>query len=127
MNVGIVYTLATTLLSLANPLSVQLLISLVARTALVAPLWILSCVLLVLLLLVACLSGLRVYLLAMFERRIFAQVVAEVTVRAVHAQNLFFAEDSRSSLFSRYFDMVVVRRTNVAPREGAAPSGMPPG
>jgi len=108
--VGIVYTLAITLLSLATPISVQLLINSVARTALVAPLWILSGMLLVLLLLVAGLSGLRVYLLAMFERRIFARVVAEVTVRAVHAQNPFFADESRGSLFNRYFDMVVVQK-----------------
>ncbi len=110
VNVGIVYTLAITLLSLATPISVQLLINSVARTALVAPLWILSGVLLVLLLLVAGLSALRVYLLAMFERRIFARVVAEVTVRAVHAQNPFFADESRGSLFNRYFDMVVVQK-----------------
>ena len=110
VNVGIVYTLAITLLSLATPISVQLLINSVARTALVAPLWILSGVLLVLLLLVACLSALRIYLLAMFERRIFARVVAEVTVRAVHAQNPFFSDESRGSLFNRYFDMVVVQK-----------------
>jgi len=110
IKVGIVYTLAITLLSLATPISVQLLINSVARTALVAPLWILSGVLLVLLLLVAGLSALRSYLLAMFERRIFARVVAEVTVRAVHAQNPFFADQSKGSLFNRYFDMVVVQK-----------------
>ncbi len=111
VNVGIVYTLAITLLSLATPISVQLLINSVARTALVAPLWILSGVLLVLLLLVACLSALRLHLLTMFERRLFARVVAEVTVRAVHAQNPFFADASRGSLFNRYFDMVVVQKS----------------
>lgn len=111
VNVGIVYTLAITLLSLATPISVQLLINSVARTALAAPLWILSGVLLVLLLLVACLSALRLYLLTMFERRIFARVVAEVTVRAVHAQNPFFADESRGSLFNRFFDMVIVQKS----------------
>lgn len=110
IKVGIVYTTAITLLSLATPISVQLLINSVARTALAAPLWILSGVLLALLLLVAGLSALRIYLLAMFERRIFARVVAEVTVRAVHAQNPFFADDSRGSLFNRYFDMVIVQK-----------------
>ncbi|MFN3798509.1 MAG: ABC transporter ATP-binding protein, partial [Sphingobium yanoikuyae] len=64
VNVGIVYTVAISLLSLATPISVQLLINSVARTALVAPLWILSGVLLALLLVVAGLSALRVYLLA---------------------------------------------------------------
>lgn len=111
VNLGIVYTLAITLLSLATPISVQLLINSVARTALVAPLWILSGVLLALLILVACLSALRLYLLTMFERRIFARVVAEVTIRAVHAQNPFFADESRGSLFNRFFDMVVVQKS----------------
>ena len=111
VNVGIVYTVAISLLSLATPISVQLLINSVARTALVAPLWILSGVLLALLLVVAGLSALRVYLLAIFERRIFARVVAEITVRAVHAQNPFFVDESRGSLFNRYFDMVIVQKS----------------
>ena len=110
VNVGIVYTMAISLLSLATPISVQLLINSVARTALVAPLWILSGVLLALLLVVAGLSALRIYLLAIFERRIFARVVAEITVRAVHAQNPFFTDDSRGSLFNRFFDMVVIQK-----------------
>lgn len=111
VNVGIVYTVAISLLSLATPISVQLLINSVARTALVAPLWILSGVLLVLLLVVAGLSALRIYLLAIFEQRIFARVVAEITVRAVHAQNPFFADESRGSLFNRYFDMAIVQKS----------------
>lgn len=111
VNVGIVYTVAISLLSLATPISVQLLINSVARTALVAPLWILSSVLLVLLLIVAALSALRIYLLAIFERRIFARVVAEITVRAVHAQNPFFVDEGRVSLFNRYFDLTVVQKS----------------
>lgn len=110
VTIGIIYTLAISLLSLATPISVQVLINSVARTALPAPLWTLSGILLLLLLLVALLSALRVYLMAMFERRIFARVVAEITVRAVHAQNPFFNDESRASLFNRYFDLVVVQK-----------------
>ena len=111
VNVGIVYTVAISLLSLATPISVQLLINSVARTAQVAPLWILSGVLLVLLLVVAGLSALRIYLLAIFERRIFARVVAEITVRAVHARNPFFADARSGSLFNRYFDMAIIQKS----------------
>lgn len=111
VNVGLVYTAAISLLSLATPISVQLLINSVARTALAAPLWILSGVLFALLLLLVGLSALRLYLLAIFERRLFARVVAEITVRAVHAQNPFFADESRGSLFNRYFDMVTVQKS----------------
>lgn len=110
VTIGIVYTIAISLLSLATPISVQLLINSVARTALPAPLWTLSGVLLLLLLLVALLSGLRVYLMAMFERRIFARVVAEITLRAVHAQNPFFADQRGGALFNRYFDLTVIQK-----------------
>lgn len=111
VKIGMVYTVAISLLSLATPISVQVLINSVARTALPAPLWTLSGVLFLLLLLVCALSAMRVYLMALFERRVFARVVAEITVRAVHAQNPFFADESRTHLFNRYFDMAVVQKS----------------
>lgn len=110
VRLGIVYTVAISLLSLATPISVQLLINSVANTAMPAPLWALSAVLLLLLLLVAGLSALRVWIMAAFERRVFARVVAEVTVRAVHAQDPFFADAKRGDLFNRYFDLVVIQK-----------------
>ncbi|MDG2520540.1 hypothetical protein P7B02_03215 [Caulobacter segnis] len=110
VRLGLVYTLAIGLLSLATPISVQLLINSVANIALPAPLWTLSAVLLVLLLLVAGLSALRVHLMAAFERRVFARIVAEITIRAVHAQNPFFGDANRSDLFNRYFDVSVIQK-----------------
>nr|WP_317892634.1 ABC transporter ATP-binding protein [uncultured Sphingomonas sp.] len=110
VRLGIVYTVAISLLSLATPISVQLLINSVANIAMPAPLWSLSGVLLLLLLMVATLSAARVYLMAAFERRVFARVVAEVTVRAVHAQNPFFGDAGRGDLFNRYFDLTVVQK-----------------
>lgn len=110
VRLGIIYTAAISLLALATPISVQLLINSVANTAMPAPLWALSGVLLLLLLMVAVLSALRVWIMAAFERRVFARVVAEVTVRAVHAQNPFFGDANRSDLFNRYFDLVVIQK-----------------
>lgn len=110
VKLGILYTLAIGLMSLATPISVQLLINSVANIALPAPLWTLSGVLLLLLLLVAALSALRVYLMASFERRVFSRVVAEITIRAVHAQNPFFGDSSRGDLFNRYFDLTIVQK-----------------
>lgn len=110
VRLGIVYTVAISLLTLATPISVQLLINSVANTAMPAPLWVLSGVLLALLLLVAGLSALRLWIMAAFERRFFARVVAEVTVRAVHAQNPFFGDANRSDLFNRFFDLVGVQK-----------------
>lgn len=111
VRLGLVYTAAISLLALATPISVQLLINNVANTALPAPLWALSGILLLLLMMVAGLSALRVWIMAGFERRIFARVVAEVTVRAVHAQDPFFADRNRGDLFNRYFDLVVIQKS----------------
>lgn len=110
LRLAMVYGVAISLLSLATPISVQLLINSVAYTALPAPLWTLAGLLLLLLLLVAGLSALRFWVMALFERRFFARVVAEITVRAVHAQNPFFVDQNRGDLFNRYFDLVVVQK-----------------
>ena len=111
VRIGIVYTVAITLLSLATPISVQVLINSVARTSLPAPLWTLSGILLLLLLIVAALSALRLYVMAMFERRLFARIVAGITVKAVHAQNPYFSDANSEHLFNRFFDMPVLQKS----------------
>jgi len=110
VRLAMVYGIAVSLLSLATPISVQLLINSVANIALPAPLWTLAGLLFGLLLLVAGLSAMRIWMMALFERRLFARVVAEITVRAIHAQNPFFADQNRGDLFNRYFDLVVVQK-----------------
>ncbi len=105
-----IYGVAISLLSLATPISVQLLINSVAYIAMPAPLWTLAGLLLGLLLVVAGLSAMRFWMMALFERRLFARIVAEITVRAVHAQDPFFADQNRGDLFNRYFDLVVVQK-----------------
>ncbi|RSV45587.1 ABC transporter ATP-binding protein [Sphingomonas sp. ABOLD] len=110
LRLAAIYGVAISLLSLATPISVQLLINSVAHTALPAPLWTLSGVLFGLLLLVAVLSAFRVHLMALFERRVFARVVAEITIRAVHARDPFFGDAGRADLFNRYFDLTVVQK-----------------
>lgn len=110
MRLAIVYGVAISLLSLATPISVQLLINSVANTALPTPLFTLAAVLFALLLIAVALSALRVHLMAVFERRFFARIVAEITLRAVHAQNPFFADERRGDLFNRYFDLITVQK-----------------
>jgi len=110
IRLGLVYGIAISLLSLATPISVQLLINSVASTGLASQLWTLAGLLFMLLLLVAGLSGLRVWMMSLFERRVFARLVSEITIRAVHAQNPFFADQNRGDLFNRYFDLMVVQK-----------------
>lgn len=110
VRLAVVYGIAISLLSLATPISVQLLINSVANTALPTPLFTLAGLLFLLLLIAGILAAFRVHLLAQFERRLFARIVAEITIRAVHAQNPFFADARRGDLFNRYFDLMTVQK-----------------
>jgi len=107
---AIVYGIAVALLGLAVPVSVQLLINSVANTALPAPLFVLSGLLLGLLLSAALLSAARIYVLALFERRVFARTVADITLRVLHAGNPHFDDSGRSDLFNRFFDLMTVQK-----------------
>lgn len=107
---ALVYGVAVSLLSLATPISVQVLINSVANTALPAPLLTLACTLFVLLALQGVLNALRTHVMEVFRRRFFARLVAEITLRAVHAQNPFFVDDRRGDLFNRFFDVNTVQK-----------------
>ncbi|WP_091740931.1 ABC transporter transmembrane domain-containing protein [Phenylobacterium immobile] len=110
VRLAVVYGLAISLLSLATPISVQLLINSVASLALPAPLFTLSAVLFLLLVVAGLLSAARAHLMALFERRVFARIVAEITLRAVHAQNPFFGDTQKGDLFNRFFDLMAVQK-----------------
>ena len=107
---ALIYGGAISLLSLATPLSVQLLVNSVANVAMAAPLFTLAGILFGLLLVVGMLSALRIRLMALFERRLFARMVAEITLRAVHAKNPFFADAGTGHLFNRFFDLITVQK-----------------
>ncbi|GHC99493.1 ABC transporter ATP-binding protein [Novosphingobium pokkalii] len=110
LRLALVYGAAISLLSLATPISVQLLINSVANIALPAPLFTLALVLFALLLLAGALMALRVAVMARFEQRFFARLMAEITTRAIHAQNPFFVDARRGDLFNRFFDMGTVQK-----------------
>lgn len=104
-----VYGIGISLLSLATPISVQMLINTIANTALTAPLVMLSLTLFGLLLISSMLYALRVHLMEIFARRFYARMVAEISLISVYAQNPFFNDDKKGSLFNRYFDVVYVQ------------------
>ncbi|MEL6530962.1 MAG: ABC transporter ATP-binding protein [Pseudomonadota bacterium] len=106
---AIVYGIGISLLSLATPISVQMLINTVANTALTAPLIVLSGSLFGLLILFGLLNALRLHLMELFARRFYARMVAEITLISVYAQNPFFGDNKSSALFNRYFDVINVQ------------------
>ncbi|MBX9858083.1 MAG: ABC transporter ATP-binding protein [Sphingomonas sp.] len=108
---AIIYGIGISLLSLATPISVQMLINSVANTALPAPLFTLAGILFALLMLSALLSAFRAHLMEVFRQRIFAQLVAEITLRAVHSRDPFFGDARKGDLFNRYFEVINLQKS----------------
>ena len=108
---AIIYGLGISLLSLATPVSVQMLINSIANTALPTPLFTLSAVLLFLLLVSGLLGVMRTYMMELFRRRFMARLVADITLRAINAANPFFADSRRIDLFNRFFEIINVQKT----------------
>ncbi len=107
---SIIYGVGISLLSLATPISVQMLINTVANTALATPLIVLSLTLFGLLMVSGLLYALRIHLMELFSRRFYARLVAEISLLSVYAKNPFFGDARKSSLFNRYFDVINVEK-----------------
>lgn len=108
---AIIYGIGISLLALATPISVQLLINSIANTALPTPLFTLSGVLLFLLLVLGLLSAMRTWIMELFRRRFMARLVADITIRAINAANPFFADNRRIDVFNRYFELINIQKT----------------
>lgn len=106
-----VYGVGVSLLTLAVPISVQMLINTVANTSLAIPLVVLSLTLFGLLLVSSLLVALRQHLMEIFGRRFYARMTAEIATRAIFAQNPFFQDDRRADIFNRYFDISIVQKS----------------
>ncbi len=109
-SLAIVYGIGISVLSLATPISVQMLINTVANTGLTLSLVVLSVTLFVLLLLSGLLNALRIHLMDLFQRRFYARMVSEIALRSIYALNPFFQDLRMSTLFNRYFDIVIVQK-----------------
>ena len=107
---AIVYGIGISLLSLATPVSVQMLINTVANIGLTTPLVVLALTLFVLLILAGGLNALRIYVMDVFGRRFYARMVSEIALRTIYARNPFFDDRGKSALFNRYFDIIIVMK-----------------
>ncbi|MBK5910186.1 hypothetical protein CCR85_01595 [Rhodothalassium salexigens] len=108
---AVVFGVAISVLTLAVPISVQMVIDTIANTALVQPLIVLSLALFGLLALSALLMALRTHLLEIYGRRAYARLVSEFSLQAIYAQAPFFEEVKRDGLFHRYFDIMTLQRS----------------
>jgi putative ABC transport system ATP-binding protein len=108
---GVVYGVGISVLSLATPIAVQVLINSVGYTGLTVPLVVLSLTLFGLLLASGLLNALRVHLMEIFARRFYARLTSEIALKALYAQKPFFQDDGRGPLFNRYFDIMLVQKS----------------
>lgn len=106
-----IYGIGISLLSLATPISVQMLINTIANTGLKTPLVVLSLTLFGLLLVSGLLNGLRIHLMEIFGRRFYARLVSEIALRSIYSQNPYFLDSGQGALFNRYFDIVIVQKS----------------
>lgn len=107
---AVIYGVGISLLSLATPIAVQVLINTVAYTGQTTPLVVLALTLFGLLLASGLLNALRVHLMETFARRFYARMVGHIAIRALYAKNPFFTDANRGPLFNRYFDIVAVQK-----------------
>jgi putative ABC transport system ATP-binding protein len=108
---AVIYGIGLSLLALATPISIQMLINSVASSGLRTPLAVLSIAVLGLLLFWAVLAGFRDWMMELFRRRFSARLVAEITVRAVHAEDPYFLDRRRADIFNRYFEMMTIHKS----------------
>ena len=107
----VIYAVAISALSLSLPLSVQVLVSTVVNSALLNQVIVLALILFLLLLLSSFFMAIQTYLMELFERRFYARVVTEVSLRLVHAQPAWMSEISGDELLNRYFDVMTVQKS----------------
>jgi ABC-type bacteriocin/lantibiotic exporter with double-glycine peptidase domain len=102
---AIIFGAAISLLALAVPVAVQLLIDSVANLGTVTPVVVLSLVLLLVLIVQGTLVAAQNYVLEMFERHFVARTAQEVTLRTAYAQALPFEARNREDLYNRFFEI----------------------
>jgi len=108
--VGIVYSLAISLLTLSVPIAVQTLINTVANVGSIKAVVVLSSLLGLLLLLSGLLSALRTHVMEFFERRLYTRLTAEVSLHTIYAQHKYFEGRRNTDITNRYFDIAVLQK-----------------
>ncbi len=110
LKVAIVYGVAISMLTLSVPISVQMLINTVANVGLQnAVIW-LTVTLFILLFISGTLTALQMLVLERFERRVYARIAADFTLRNIYAKRDYYKNINRYELVNRYFDIVQVQK-----------------
>jgi len=104
---SIFYGIAISLLTLAVPFSVQMLVTTLVNTAMVRPVIILAVTLFCVLVMYGILVALQHYVMELFKRRFYARITSEIVLRNVHAATSDTID--RAALADRYFEIMTVQ------------------
>ncbi|MAD15291.1 MAG: ABC transporter ATP-binding protein [Alteromonadaceae bacterium] len=108
--VVIAYSVVIGLLTLAVPIAVQTLINTIANIASTRAVATLAIVLFSTLLLSGCFAALRMRVMEYYERRIYARLVAELSMRTILAPHSYFEGSQNTSITHRYFDIMTLQK-----------------
>ena len=106
----LVYAIFIGLLSLAVPISVQLLINSVAFTALLQPILVLGFILFLVVTFSSVLNALQFYITEIFQRRFFARFSFEIVNKLVNVNHQDFEKSNQTEFINRFFDVFNVQK-----------------
>jgi len=109
--VVLVYSLAISLLTLAVPISLQLLVDTVANIALLRAVVLIAMLLFTLLFLSGVMYALRAYAMELFSRKLYARISSEIAMTAMLAEPEYFGHKQKTDLFNRYFDIATLKKS----------------
>lgn len=106
----LVYSAAISLLSLAIPISVQLLIDTIANIGRIGAVATIGLLMFVLLLMAGVLQALRSWSMELFNRRLYARLAGEIALTGLLAEPGHFEQGTEAALFNRYFDIMTLKK-----------------
>lgn len=109
--VVLIYSIAISLLTLAVPISLQLLVDTIANIALLRAVILIGLLLFGLLFLSGVIYALRAYALELFARKLYSRLSSEIAMTATLARPDYFGREQRSDLINRYFDIIALKKT----------------
>lgn len=105
-----IYGIGIGFLTLSVPIAVQALLNTVVNTALMPFIVLLALLLFTVLFISAVLTASRDYAMELFQRRFFARIASEVTLRLTHADQPYMDGINRAELVNRFFEIMHVQK-----------------
>ncbi|NCZ63610.1 MAG: hypothetical protein EBY62_07390 [Cellvibrionales bacterium] len=106
----IIYGGAISVMTLAVPIAVQTLINSIANIGSLRAVYSLALALLLILLSYGALSALRIWMVELYRRRVFARLSAEISYSVVRAPHWVFEGRRNMGMTHRYFDIMIFQK-----------------